>query len=323
MNPSIFTKIFFLLRKNTGSFAFWICFVLVLPQSAYSVKESDNKSVAIIVSMKIRPYMEAVDGIVEELSRHSDILKTIYFLMDDEYNVSKEDFGNKLKEFSCHIAIGPEAARFLWGLKDSDYPKKIYSMVLDPDQEFGSPETACGISLNLPTQTQISIIEAAIPSVKKIGILFDPKYNKKKIELVKNIAGQSGLKITAVEVTSQKEIPTTLFPLYSDIDALWLIPDRTIISESIVQYIIKEALSHNVAVIGYNRFFYENGAVLCFVFDYREIGRQTAAAALEVISGKSCNSTPPAFKAWINTRVARKIDINPILNEKLGIMQGP
>lgn len=38
-------------------------------------------------------------------------------------------------------------------------------------------------------------------------------------------------------------------------DALWLIPDRTVISESIVKYVIKEAFLRKVPVIGYNRFF--------------------------------------------------------------------
>ena len=91
-------------------------------------------------------------------------------------------------------------------------------------------------------------------------------------------------------------------------DALWLIPDRTVISESIVKYVIKEAFLRKIPVIGYNRFFYETGAALAFVFDYKELGQQCAKKALSILSGKNCLSTPPLFHVWVNAGVAGSLD---------------
>ena len=42
-----------------------------------------------------------------------------------------------------------------------------------------------------------------------------------------------------------------------------MIPDQTVISEKIVQYVIKQALYHKKGVIGYNSFFIRSGAVVC------------------------------------------------------------
>jgi putative ABC transport system substrate-binding protein len=84
-----------------------------------------------------------------------------------------------------------------------------------------------------------------------------------------------GVSLIPVAVSSRKDIPAVLKGNFGEVDALWLVPDRTITTESLIRYIIREAIYNKVPVIGYNRFFYESGAVLSFIFDYREIGSQS------------------------------------------------
>jgi putative ABC transport system substrate-binding protein len=55
-------------------------------------------------------------------------------------------------------------------------------------------------------------------------------------------ASSLDLKIVPLKVSSKKDIPVVLKQNWENIDALWLIPDQTVISESIVQYMIKDAL---------------------------------------------------------------------------------
>ena len=110
---------------------------------------------------------------------------------------------------------------------------------------------------------------------------------------------------------------------WGDVDALWLIPDRTVISESIIKYVIKESLFKVVPVIGYNRFFYESGAALAFVFNYEELGRQCAVEALKALSGGGCGKTTPFFHVWINTRVLKKLGIPVIEDYTFPIEVGP
>lgn len=301
---------------------FLLCLAIIFAPTVYALNQ-ENTTVAIIVSMKIKPYMEAVEGISDELEKYPEFSKKIFFLPDMEQNDDGKDFYEMLKGFSCHIAVGPEAARFLWKKKEKGFPNKVFSMVLNPEMEFDSPDAACGISLNIDVQMQLKMVNEVVPPIKRIGMLFDPANNRKKVDQIKKIAEQNGIKISTVEIYSQKEIYAALLPLWNNIDALWLLPDRTVISESVVQYIIKEAISHGVGVIGYNRFFYDNGAFLCFIFDYKEIGRQTAEKLIDVLNGRECKYLQPAFQVWINMKVIKNIGINPMLNQNAGVVRGP
>jgi putative ABC transport system substrate-binding protein len=131
------------------------------------------------------------------------------------------------------------------------------------------------------------------------------------------------LKIVPLEVSSKKNIPIVLQQHWEGLDALLLIPDRTVISESLVKYIIKQAISEGVAVVGYNRFFYESGAALAFVFDYKEIGEQTARLAFRILAGDVCEREDPIFHTWLNSRVIKTLGIQVAGDGCPGIEVGP
>ncbi len=212
------------------------------------------------------------------------------------------------RQFGVYLAIGPEAFRFLWNHFDSNSVLKLYSIVLNPQRILGSADNLCGIPLNIPIQEQLKIIAAGIPNAKRIGLLYDPAHNEEFFKNAANFASMRGMKILPLKVDGRKEIPSLLKNYLTDMDALWLIPDRTVISESIVRYVIKEAFIKKVPTIGYNRFFYESGALMAFIFNYQELGEQAAQKVLAVLSGRTCNDSAPVFQVWINKRVAEKLE---------------
>jgi putative ABC transport system substrate-binding protein len=154
------------------------------------------------------------------------------------------------------------------------------------------------------------MIIRGLKSVKRLGLLYDPRYNSEFFTKVVAEAPSLEVKIVPLKVSSKKDIPGVLKQQWDNIDALWLIPDQTVISESIVQYIIKEALFKKTPVIGYNRFFYESGAAFAFVFDYEELGKQTGRLAAGILTGKACEKEPPVFHGWLNLRVIDKLGIS-------------
>jgi putative ABC transport system substrate-binding protein len=182
-------------------------------------------------------------------------------------------------------------------------------MVLSPESVLARVGRACGVSLAIPIERQLDALANALPGTRRVGILYDPDLNAEFVENATQSGPKLGLRIVPLAVSSRKDIPAVLSSRWKDLDGLWLIPDRTVISESIVRYIIKETLANRVAAIGYNRFFYEAGAALAFVFDYRELGRQTGREALEVLTTGSCQPEPPIFHVWVNGRVADRLGI--------------
>jgi putative tryptophan/tyrosine transport system substrate-binding protein len=274
--------------------------------------EIRTQKVAVLVSQNIRPYIEAVDGMSGVLAENAGA-KVQVFSLDKFKGKTRDVLSQSLsgEKFDLAIAVGPEAVRFASEEPALERTTWLYSMVLNPPKVFGQTEAACGVSLDIPAQRQIEMIAQGLTAVKRVGLLYDPRYNAEFFTKAAVEAASLDLKIIPLKVTSKKDIPVVLKQHWESIDALWLVPDQTVISESIVQYIIKDALFKKTPVIGYNRFFYESGAALAFVFDYEELGRQTGRLAASLLAGKTCERETPVFRGWLNLRVIDKLGIVP------------
>lgn len=298
------------LAKILVCLLFLAAFLILTGATNAPCREIHDPKVAILVSQDIRPYIEAVEGLNAALAKAVKARLEVFHLEKFKGN-ERADLAQRLanEKFDLFVAIGPDAARFVWSKISSERPHRIFSMVLNPENVIGHAADAAGISLNIPAQAQLEIIKAVLPDIKSIGILYDPDHNSDFFREAAIDARSMDLKIIPLDVSSKKEIPIVLKQHWKDMDALWLIPDRTVISETIVQYVIKNALFEKVPVIGFNRFFYESGAALAFVFDYKELGEQCAREAIKMLSGETLNKTPPVFRTWVNARVMRNLGI--------------
>lgn len=313
-------------RKACGRRIFLVIVVCLVSFGATSApgKEIRSPKVAVVVSRNIRPYVEAVEGLSVALSRDLDAKVEVFFLEKFE-GKGRGDLSRRLVEekFDLFVAIGPVSMQFVWSELESKEIPRVYSMVLHPEEGARAANTACGISLNIPVNIQIERISRAFPSMSRVGVLHDPAHNAAFVREASVKGFSCGLKIIPLRVLSRKEIPIVLGRHLKDLDGLWLIPDRTVISESLVRHIIKEAISEGVAVIGYNRFFYESGAALAFVFDYKELGEQTARLAIRALSGEGCEQDDPGFHTWLNLRVMERLGFEALNNGSSGIEVGP
>lgn len=274
-----------------------------------NAEETGELQIAVVVSQNIRPYLEAVEGLNLTFSKSSEITVEVVNLWKIEDSERKSLAADLLERpFNVYLAIGPEALWFLSNYFDSKNALKLYAIVLNPQKILDNANNLCGISLNIPVQEQLRIIAAGIPMAKKIGLLYDPAYNESFLQKAQTFASTQGIKILPLKVENKKEIPSLLKNHLTNMDALWLIPDRTVISESIVRYVIKEAFLRKVPTIGYNRFFYESGAFMAFIFDYQELGVQAAQQVLAAFSSQNCSDPVPLFQVWINKRVAEKLE---------------
>jgi putative ABC transport system substrate-binding protein len=287
-------------------------------------EEIRAQKVAVLVSQNIRPYIEAVEGMSVVLTE-SVSAKLQVFSLEKFKGKSRDVLIQSLtgEKFDLVVAVGPEAVRFAWEEPDLGKTARLYSMVLNPPKVSGQTETACGVPLDIPAQRQLEMIDQGLTDINRLGLLYDPRYNSEFFTKAAAEATFRDLKIVPLKVSSKRDIPVVLKQNWENIDALWLIPDQTVISESIVQYIIKEALFKNIPVIGYNRFFYESGAAVAFVFDYEELGRQTGRLAANMLMGKACEKEPPVFRVWLNLRVFDKLGIDVSKKKSPSIEVGP
>ena len=300
-----------------------ICIIFFGNSGICGVKIQKQRAV-VLVSLNIRPYLEALEALEETILRNPDVRMEVFFL--DNYEGKRRK--RLLKRISgddgnIFIAIGPEAARFVWTEPLFDRCHKIFTMVLNPEKVIPPLQQPCGIFLNIPVETQIRIFKKAFPSMKSIGLLYNPEYNAIFSKEAMQAASEMGLKIIPLEISLRKEIPNILSRHWGVIDGLWMIPDHTIIAESLVRHIIKESISQGVPVIGFNRFFYESGAALCYILDYGEIGKQTGGLLMDLLGGESCGKEPPFFKVWYNHKVLNRLGLNYISVHPDDVETGP
>jgi putative ABC transport system substrate-binding protein len=301
MGKAIIKKLRFLWYIS-GFLVVWI----LIPISELTVYGIE---VSVIISDSMRPYLEASDGLTSLLSMHgikADVTSLDKYKYD---NQQKSGIMTNEKVMDVHVGIGPSALQAIMSQTQGHDRKIIYSMVVNPYQIVSKQTYLCGVPLNIPADLQLDVISRSLPNLRRFGLLFDPRHNNAFFEQIYRKAEMSGLVILPIEINEKKEIPSALQARLREVDAIWMIPDRTVISESVIEYVIKESLLRSKPVFGYNRFFHEKGAAAAFVFDYVEIGRQTGELLLDVLGGSECKDRIPRFKLLLNSRVVKALGL--------------
>ena len=290
--------------KNT-IFLSLVYIVISSPLNSYA----ENHAIAVVLSQRIKPYMQVLKGVQQDLNNKSSFQMDTFSISDTSRNAV--DIKKKLlkKKYNLFLAIGPEAGQIIWSMEILRHQPKLFSAILNPLKIDPLKFSHCGVSLQIPASIQLAEISASLPDIKKVGIIFDPKQNQAFFEAALESEARYKIKIIPLRVNSKTEISKVLKTNLNTIDCVWMIPDSTVISEKIVQYVIRQALYKKKGVIGYNPYFIKSGAVFAFEFDYYQIGIQTAEKIKAYFNGKPCNNTIPFFNKTINLKMARHLGI--------------
>lgn len=281
---------------------------LILPPSAAAAGAARPGPVGMLISREILPYIRMVNSLEERLE--SDSVRIYLDQAGKPYSQNSRFQELRPDDFSVMVAVGPEALALLL---ERRWPGTLlYSMVLNPEQ-FDWGETAGhGISLNLDPWRQLNAINRVLPGIARLGVIFNPDKNRRWFDRARTVMTLiRGLELVPLEVRRRTEISGLFTPPGPKVDAILFIPDQTVISRSIITWVIKESLRLGIATCGFNRFFHESGAALSFVIDYERIGAEMAAMARAVITGQEVTSGGPPFTIIMNRKVLESLDLEP------------
>ncbi len=254
----------------------------------------ESEITGVFVSSKIRPYIEALEGFKN--TTESELL-VVY--LDENLELAKHYL--KKGDLKAAVAIGPEAARLIFS-KDFLIPVKMAIMTLDLKKLL--PKTdPCGIDLRVPISFQISQISKRLGTGKNLAILYNPAENADIIQQASKACQNTGLSFIPLGVSGSDQIMKRLKPEMNRIDILLFIPDSTVISEKIVRHLTKSAILHGIAVVGYNHFFFETGALMAFTIDYKNVGKEGAKLLERFLHEEPCTLLPPPVKIEWNSKV--------------------
>ncbi len=276
-------------------------------------QDTDQIRVAAVVSLKIRPYLQALESVQEQMRMAKRTRLDVIYL-EEHAAGDQARLAEKLEgmHYTAMLAIGPEAMKFNWNAFPGKHPAKTFCMVLNPESLVPAGRVGCGVPLNIPVYEQLYTFTSYLPDLKRIGLIYNPEHNAGFARQADLSAQYLGVSLVHLAVDKRSDILPVLQSSWRDIDALWMIPDRTVISKSLILYIIKHGIANNVAVLGYNRFFTESGAAMALVRNYKAIGRQAAEMTIRVSDGGACPTVIPGYDVVLNKEVLDALKISAV-----------
>ncbi|MDQ1352582.1 MAG: hypothetical protein QG657_2888 [Acidobacteriota bacterium] len=280
-----------------------VCFILWLPCILVGFEESTPWQIAVVKEMNIPEYDSAIAGFRKLLEKEKVHARLKIFDRDERLVVYR------VKEVKPDLilTLGATATHLISG-EIKNIPI-VFSMVMDP-KGSNIPPTIVGASVDIPVKMQFETLKAAVPTLKSIGVVYNPTENEAVIQEARLAANDLGFILKTFPVDSEQEIPKICA---LPIDILWIIPDRVVCKQVIILRFLKSGIKNNIGVIGFTRSYAKAGALLGISCDYEDIGRQSAEIALKIWKGESSRdlkmTAPRKVKLYINKTVADLLGI--------------
>jgi len=277
----------------------------------------ETPTIAILSSGKQNAYQEVIQGFTEAAPE----LKSANY----DLGGTPENQDSVLKSIRSGpaplaiLAIGSQATE----LVQKHFPEVpgVYCMVFNPERYQASGGNLTGITLKIKARDQLEIFKKSLPSIKKIGVIYDPDQNRSTLEEANAAARDLGLILVEKKIRSQKEIANAIKELMWIVDALWMIPDTTLVSKESFQYLLQTSIDRRIPLFAFAENFVKGGALLALAPNYQDIGRQAVGLIQKILSGKSPQNLPPLSPEGhlilnLNTAKALNIILPPEILKK-------
>lgn len=279
-------------RAETQTIYLWpvlMLLVLVCTVGIPLLHAAGSTEIAILNSSDIAAYQEAIAGF--KATGPSGVIYTQYDLQGDLEAGKKLARKIRGSDASLVLAVGVKAA-LAAKIEIVDVPI-VYMMILDPLKHQLTAPNMTGTMLEAPLDRQVKTIRAFLPALRRVGTLYDPKKSASKLKDAERQSGAASLELQGYPVESEKEIPAQLRALLSNTEALWLLPDSTVLTNESVHFILDSALAQHVPVIGFSPELTRLGALLSLSVNYGQVGRETGLLARRVLDGEKPLSLKP------------------------------
>jgi putative tryptophan/tyrosine transport system substrate-binding protein len=215
------------------------------------------------------------------------------------------------------LAVGSRAARLVHdGLPGTPL---VYTMVLDPPS-IGLPAPgepprgmATGVGLDVPLEDQFALMRTLLPSVRRIGVLYDPSISGDAVRKAASVARASGLRLVAQAVRSSTDVLDAAGILSPAVDAMLAIADPTVLTAANTRPLILFWLRAGKPLFAMSEGFVRNGALAALVPDTDEAGRRAGELAARILLGASPSSLkaepPPRVSIFLNRASADHLGV--------------
>ena len=291
----------------------YVFFVLVLNFLFFS-SDAFAKKVAVVLSSEHKIYEKIYEIFRNQPEMQDVVVKKFVLGRDNERYIV-----DLLKEggFDAAFSVGTKSTKLL---KKIGTIPTIYSMVVNP-KYFGflgkdetSLENLTGISIEVPVDKQFSLLKQIMPTVRRVGIVYNPEKSGYTIARALKVAEKYGLEIREIPVRNSQQVMKALAKLEGHIDVLFAIIDDTVYKSGTIGHILLWCLKKKIPVFGFSHSLTKAGAIFSTYIDYDSIGVIAAKKIKLILDGTPCKEIPFQFtnrwKYSVNLTVARRLGIS-------------
>jgi putative ABC transport system substrate-binding protein len=271
--------------------------------------EAAGVEIAILRSSDLKAYTDAIEGF--KATAPGAAIYTEYDLRGDLERGKQLARKIRASDSSLVVAVGLKAA-LAAKLEIVDVPV-LYMMILDPLKHHLNADNMTGVLLNVPIDRQLKIMRTFLPALRRVGMLYDPDKTASKLKEAEPRAPAYEFQLRGFPVESEKEVPQQLRALLSESEALWLVPDSTVLTDESIRFILESALAKQIPVVGFSSELTRLGALLSLSIDYREVGREAGLLAQRIVNGEQQLPLKPVsvkrIRITVNQKTARYLGV--------------
>jgi len=277
-----------------------------------------ERTVIVIQSQPIAAYGEAIKGFEEACKRNNISIAGIYDLkggIDEGKRVIKNIKDDKRRP-DLVLAVGILATTLVKE-QFTNIPI-IFCMVINHERFNLEGPNITGISSEASIGDQFAVLRELLGTQRNVGVIYDPMKTGKIVSEADLVA--KGIKFNLIkgEVESESEVASALTGMVNKIDALWIVPDGTVVTKESLEIILKMSLKRRLPVFCTSSAIVRAGALVSISPDYRQTGIQAAQLAQTLLNNSTVISLgvkqPDKLKVTLNTQTAGiiRVDISPL-----------
>lgn len=303
-------------ENNWNSLVALLAAALVLMGSSAEPARADEPHIVVVRAKSTGPYELVLTGFRSSLEdqgvRGRFDIHTVGTELNEVDRILKDAVSNGADLiFTIGSSITYRVAQ-----KNLDIPV-IYSLVMDT---VGMGRDDCtGVVLEFSIDSHFEWMRRFLPKARRIGVLYNPETNGKRITQAKLKASNAGFLIEAEAVEKPQDIPAALDRIAKKIDVLWGIPDETVLNPQTAKQLLLFCYRNKIPFIGPSKAWVKAGALYALDRDYADIGSQCANMAATILVGKQTKSikceTPKKISYFVNMTTVRHMKLN--INKQL------
>lgn len=184
------------------------------------------------------------------------------------------------------IALGRQGLKTATSL-DRDMPVIVGGVLTVPESENRS---LASISLTPDPALLFARLKSLLGSVRRVTVIYDPRYNDWLIKLAREAAKAQGLELVAYEArdlaTAARLYESAFASSDGRRDAIWLPQDATTVDEAtILPLVLNESWNRSIPVFSSSFLHVKKGVLFALYPDNLNLGHTLAATAQAVLSG--------------------------------------